>query len=249
MTVNPSLAEWLDRQQFRGNGRRALVVGCGLGDDAEKLAEIGFQVTAFDIAPTAIEWCRKRWSSSKVDYAVANVLEPPPAWESRFDFILESYTLQSLPANLREQAARGIVACMASGATLLVICRACDDGQQVSGPPGRWTVPPSASLVGSDSARRASTTTSKRRILRSDASGRRILCDPGDPQPGLHVWAIVATVKRRAHVRLRAWYSANEHRSGRHEALWQELHRAGDGREDGLRFPRCGSDDRGDARV
>src|SRR4051812_27932902 len=38
---NPNLIEWLDRQparDTRGHGGRALVIGCGLGDDAEELA-------------------------------------------------------------------------------------------------------------------------------------------------------------------------------------------------------------------
>ncbi|MDX6505201.1 MAG: hypothetical protein QOE29_2326, partial [Gaiellaceae bacterium] len=45
---NPGLLEWLER-----NGTptgRALVIACGLGDDAEALAARGLAVSAFDIA-------------------------------------------------------------------------------------------------------------------------------------------------------------------------------------------------------
>lgn len=38
MRVNPNLAAWLEREGVDGTGGRALVVGCGLGDDAEALA-------------------------------------------------------------------------------------------------------------------------------------------------------------------------------------------------------------------
>ena len=38
MTVNPGLVAWLDSAGARNLGRTALVVGCGLGDDAEELA-------------------------------------------------------------------------------------------------------------------------------------------------------------------------------------------------------------------
>ena len=37
-----------------GSGRRAVVVGCGLGADAEYLSRLGFATTAFDVAPTAV---------------------------------------------------------------------------------------------------------------------------------------------------------------------------------------------------
>src|SRR5687768_9193611 len=53
---NPNVVGWLDARGGPG-GRKALVVGCGLGDDAEELARRGFEVTAFDIAPTAVRWC------------------------------------------------------------------------------------------------------------------------------------------------------------------------------------------------
>ena len=52
MAVNPNLSEWTDFRKVKAHGKRALVVGCGLGDDAEYLAEQGFSVTAFDISPT-----------------------------------------------------------------------------------------------------------------------------------------------------------------------------------------------------
>ena len=64
LTPNPNLVAWLDREKVEGNGRRALKVGCGLGDDAEELARRGFLVTAFDVSPTAIEWCYTRFPTT-----------------------------------------------------------------------------------------------------------------------------------------------------------------------------------------
>src|SRR3954466_6471016 len=53
-TTNANLTEWLDRKdEHRGT---ALVVGCGLGHDAEELARRGYDVTAFDVAPSAVAW-------------------------------------------------------------------------------------------------------------------------------------------------------------------------------------------------
>lgn len=136
LAPNPNLVEWLDRKTPDGRGKRALVVGCGLGDDAAKLAQLGFDVTAFDISPTAIEWCRQRFPTSKVEHQVANLLDLPTGWRERFDLVVESYTLQSLPRHLLPAAMESVAACVAESGTLLVICRACEpDDQGSDGPP------------------------------------------------------------------------------------------------------------------
>ena len=54
--VNPHLAAWCEREGLPRPGERVVVVGCGLGDDAEYLAGLGAVVTAFDISETAIDW-------------------------------------------------------------------------------------------------------------------------------------------------------------------------------------------------
>jgi SAM-dependent methyltransferase len=123
MEVNPNLVGWLDRRNIHGTGRRALVVGCGLGDDAEELARRGFEVVAFDIAPTAIAWCRQRFPQSPVAYVVADVFDPPSAWQGGFDFVLEAYTLQVLPSDVRSKAIASIAGLLTKEGTLLVICR------------------------------------------------------------------------------------------------------------------------------
>ncbi len=137
MTVNPNLLGWLDRRNMRGTGRRAIVVGCGLGDDAEELARRGFEVVAFDIAPTAIAWCRQRFPQSPVEYVVADVFAPPLGWQGSFDFILEAYTLQVLPAEVRSRAMPHIAGLLAQGGTLLVIGRGRSPGE----PPGELPWP------------------------------------------------------------------------------------------------------------
>ena len=40
MVSNPNLVHWLDRRNVGGKGRRALVIGCGLGDDAENRRQV-----------------------------------------------------------------------------------------------------------------------------------------------------------------------------------------------------------------
>src|SRR6266568_4587056 len=132
MEVNPNLVGWLDRRNMQGKGKLALVVGCGLSDDAEELARRGFEVVAFDIAPTAIDWCQKRFPHSTVAYVVADVFDAPSAWQGSFDLVLEAYTLQVLPADVRRKAAACTAGLLAQEGTLLVICR----GRSPEEPPG-----------------------------------------------------------------------------------------------------------------
>jgi len=112
-----------------------LVIGCGLGDDAEELSRRGFDVTAFDVAPTAIVWCRKRFPESPVNYITADILSPRQEWAHTFDFIFEAYTLQSLPDDLQRVAMSNIARMLAPGGCLLVITRGRDDNEAPAGPP------------------------------------------------------------------------------------------------------------------
>ena len=137
MVSNPNLIHWLNRRNIQGKGKLALVIGCGLGDDAEELAHRGFEVVAFDIAPTAIAWCRKRFPHSPVEYVVADVFDPPSAWQGGFDFVLEAYTLQVLPADVRSKAIACIAGLLATEGMLLVICR----GRSAEEPPGNLPWP------------------------------------------------------------------------------------------------------------
>jgi 2-polyprenyl-3-methyl-5-hydroxy-6-metoxy-1,4-benzoquinol methylase len=132
LVPNTHLFEWHRQTGYDFHGKRCLTVGCGLGDDAEWLADNGGRVTAFDIAPTAVAWCRERFPASGVEYAVADLLEPPPEWEQQFDFVFEANTLQVLPADRRPQAMRQLAGFVAPAGMLLVICR----GREPSEPPG-----------------------------------------------------------------------------------------------------------------
>jgi len=123
LTPNPNLVEWLETNKVRGNGQRALVVGCGLGDDAELLAELGFAVTAFDVSATAINWCRKRFTFTTVHYEAADLFKLPVEWRDAFDLVVEVYTLQVLPAEFRSAAMRAMADCVTTGGSLLVIAR------------------------------------------------------------------------------------------------------------------------------
>jgi 2-polyprenyl-3-methyl-5-hydroxy-6-metoxy-1,4-benzoquinol methylase len=135
---NPFLAQWVQEHAGDGAGRRALVVGSALGDDAELLASRGFAVTAFDIAPTAIEAARRRFPSSSVEYAVADLLDLPAQWRGAFDLVAEAITVQALPLSLRERAIDAIASTVAPGGTLVVVSGIHEGGGERDGPP--WPV-------------------------------------------------------------------------------------------------------------
>ncbi len=124
--TNPNLLK------LEGAGKRALAVGCGFGDDAEQLAAWGFETTGFDISPSAIRACERRFPNSPVDYVTADVLHPPADFLGRFDFVLEVYTLQVLPAELRPLAMRSLAGFLRRDGKILSIAR----GRQETDPEG-----------------------------------------------------------------------------------------------------------------
>jgi SAM-dependent methyltransferase len=132
---NPFLAQWVDERAGDGAGRRALVIGTALGDDAELLAARGFAVTAFDIAPTAIEGARRRFPASSVDYVVADLLDLPAQWRGAFDLVAEAITVQALPVSLRDRAIDAIASTVAPGGTLVVVSGIHDGQGERDGPP------------------------------------------------------------------------------------------------------------------
>ena len=146
LVANPHLLEWLETDAGRRvsppldrpadeHAPRALVVGCGVGDDAEELARRGFSTVAFDIAERAIEHCRRRFPDSPVEYRAANLLNPPPEWIEAFDLVFEAYTLQVLPDSMRRLALASLARFPRRGGSLLVICRARDADEPVTGFP------------------------------------------------------------------------------------------------------------------
>ncbi|MCA9662852.1 MAG: methyltransferase domain-containing protein, partial [Myxococcales bacterium] len=65
-------------------GKRALVVGCGRGNEARMLADHGADVIAIDIAATAIAQAASLPSPRPIDFRVANVFDlrgQPPAYD------------------------------------------------------------------------------------------------------------------------------------------------------------------------
>jgi SAM-dependent methyltransferase len=133
---NPNLVDWLDQHEPVASSL-ALKVGSGLGDDAEELARRGLITTAFDVSQSAIAQSQRRFPRSSVSYVVADLLSAPAEWQNKYQFVLESYTLQVLPPDLRPDAIRCIASFVAPGGVLLVMAR----GREPTEPKGKMPWP------------------------------------------------------------------------------------------------------------
>ncbi|MET7327667.1 methyltransferase domain-containing protein [Nonomuraea sp. NPDC005650] len=130
------LTEWA-----RPGRGRALVVGAGLGDDAEHVAGLGYETVAFDVSESAVRLAGERFPGSEVRYQVADLLAPPAEWRHAFDLVVEVMTVQALPEPLHGRAIAAIAEFVRPGGTLLVIASGREEGGPAFAPP--WPLTPS----------------------------------------------------------------------------------------------------------
>ena len=127
---SPYLVDWLKKNLITKNNKTACVIGCGVGDDAEALSKFGFEVTAFDISPSAIDLCKNRYKGTKVNYVIADLFNYPKEWFQKFDVIYECNTIQVLPGNYRKKAREAISSLLISEGYALISCRSREEGEK-----------------------------------------------------------------------------------------------------------------------
>jgi SAM-dependent methyltransferase len=137
---SPSMVNWMNAAApgLLRPGARVAVVGCGLGEDAVFLADRGYEVSAFDVSPTAIEWAKRLHPQHDDLFSVADLLDLPGSLRHRFDLVVEVHTLQALPPKHRVELARGMAELLVHGGVLLACARGRSDEiplEAVSGPP------------------------------------------------------------------------------------------------------------------
>lgn len=133
-----AVVEWARERDL--SGLRTLVVGCGLGRDAQYLAGRGAVVVAFDVAPTAVAVARERHPDSQVEYVVADLLAPPAGWRAAFDLVVENMNVQALADPERAAAVAALGRFVAPGGELVVVeIGRDDDAAPADGPPWPFT--------------------------------------------------------------------------------------------------------------
>ncbi len=117
--VNPMLEDYLNEQKSQKG--KALVIGCGLGDDAYALNLAGYDVLAIDVSQTALDLAQKRFSESTIRFEKQDIFEMPAKYHEHFDFVFEAFTIQSLPVAFREKMITAIAKTLKPSGKLLLV--------------------------------------------------------------------------------------------------------------------------------
>ena len=129
--VNPLLQTYLDaKQECKG---KALVIGCGLGDDAYALANAGFETLAIDISQTALDIAQKRFPDASITFEKQDIFDMPSKYFEHFDFVFEAQTIQSLPREFRSKMIQAVAQSIVQKGELLVVAH--KKQSETEGPP------------------------------------------------------------------------------------------------------------------
>jgi SAM-dependent methyltransferase len=119
---------------------RALEIGCGTGTNAVFLAQRGFQVTAFDVSPLAIEQARERAreAGASVDFYQADMFHLPD-WKERFQFVFDRGVYHVLRRENVEAFSDALVGLVDDGGLYLVLAGNANEVDPPEGGPPRVT--------------------------------------------------------------------------------------------------------------
>ncbi len=134
--ASPALLDWLQDGALPPG--RILVPGCGHGHEALELAQRGFQVTALDIAPTALAHLAAQLHAAGVD--AERVCADALAWQpaQAFDAIYEQTCLCALDPDHWTAYERQLFAWLRPGGKLFALFM---QTGKAGGPPYHCAVP------------------------------------------------------------------------------------------------------------
>ena len=129
--VNPLLQTYIEENKIHKG--KALVIGCGLGDDAKALDEAGYDVLAIDVSQTALDLAKERFEGTNIVFEKQDIFDMPTQYYEHFDFVFEAFTIQSLPVEFREKMIKAIAHTLADKGELLVVAH--QKNRDFKGPP------------------------------------------------------------------------------------------------------------------
>ncbi|OGP25406.1 MAG: methyltransferase type 11 [Deltaproteobacteria bacterium GWB2_55_19] len=134
--LDSDLAEALEALDIRGG--LALDIGTGPGTQAFRLAEMGFEVTATDLSPTAIRKARKaaREKVLNIDFRVDNILAT--RLSGKFDIIFDRGCFHVLPPEQRGVYGEAVEGLLNDGGYFFLKCFSHRE-TKVQGGPYRFT--------------------------------------------------------------------------------------------------------------
>ncbi len=130
-----------------------LVIGCGRGHDVAALADLGFDVTGLDIAPSAVAAARATYPQHAARFVRGDLFHLPAELKGAFDHVVEHTCLSGMPPELRPRYAEGVRAALRPGGGICgvwYIKPDLDPGE--SGPPFALPVPELNKLFANDFA-------------------------------------------------------------------------------------------------
>lgn len=111
----PGLIDFLAAQALQGS---VLVPGCGFGHDARALAVNGADVTAIDLAPTALKEARRLGRHPRIRFLRRDLFQLPEGWKGQFDWVWEHTCFCAITPDQRPAYAEAMVRILKPGGVL-----------------------------------------------------------------------------------------------------------------------------------
>jgi len=118
----PAVVEWLNTEASHvlRPGSRAVVVGCGLGDDVDELTMRGYDAFGIDACPSAIHWARREHPNLSDKLLNEDLLNLHSRWRGRFDLVIASSLLETIDPHIRPDAVAGAASLVRSRGSVIV---------------------------------------------------------------------------------------------------------------------------------
>lgn len=115
----PPFLEFVER--FGAPEGRLLLPGCGRGHDARLFAKLGAEVTAIDIAPSALKKAQEANPHARATYLVGDILALESGLHGSFDWVAEHTCLCAMDPVFWEAYAQSVRSALRPGGNFLGI--------------------------------------------------------------------------------------------------------------------------------